>query len=144
MKTFNAIYGKDFVERLLPQKVPFVMMDRMFHFSETSLTSGLEVAIDNIFFYKGFLAEAGLIEHMAQSAALHTGYKFYLKQLPPPMGYLGSIKDISILQLPKLREEIRTTITILQEFSGITLVDISSSINDVEIAKGQIKTVIAG
>ncbi len=131
------------MERLLPQKAPFVMMDKMYHFSETSLTAGLKVERTNIFFCDDVLAEAGVIEHMAQTAALHTGYSFFLRELPPPMGYLGTIKDIEIIQLPKLYQEIRTTITILQEFAGISLVDVRSEIDGVEIAKGQLKTVIA-
>ena len=36
--------------------------------------------------------ESGIIEHMAQSVALHTGYQFYLRKEQAPTGYIGSIK----------------------------------------------------
>ncbi|WP_395056729.1 hypothetical protein [Flavobacterium sp.] len=143
METSNAIFEKEFVENLLPQKFPFVMVDKLFAYTETSLISGLKIQSDNIFYHNGSFAEAGLVEHMAQSVALHTGYQFYLKQEPAPTGYIGSIKDIEIKELPKLDDEIQTTVSILQEFGGITLVDIVTKLNDIEIATGQMKTVLA-
>lgn len=134
---------KDFVESLLPQKFPFVMVDKLYCYTETSLVSGFTIEEKGLFFQNGYLAASGLIEHMAQSVALHTGYQFYLKQELAPTGYIGSIKDIQIKKLPKLNDEIQTTVSILQEFAGITLVEVVSKINDVEIAKGQLKTVLA-
>jgi predicted hotdog family 3-hydroxylacyl-ACP dehydratase len=143
MEISNAIFEKEFVENLLPQKFPFVMVDKMYSYTETSLVSGLKIQSDNIFYHNGSFVEAGLVEHMAQSVALHTGYQFYLKQEPAPTGYIGSIKDIEIKELPKLDDEIQTTVSILQEFGGITLVDVVTKLNGVEIATGQMKTVLA-
>lgn len=143
MKPSNAFYEKDFVENLLPQKFPFVMVDKMFSYTETSIVSGLEIKSDNIFFDNGTFLESGLIEHMAQSVALHTGYQFFLKKEPAPTGYIGSIKEIAISQLPKLDDQIKSTVNILQEFAGITLVDIVTTLNGATIACGQMKTVLA-
>jgi predicted hotdog family 3-hydroxylacyl-ACP dehydratase len=139
----HIIGGKDFVETLIPQRFPFVMVDTLYDYSETSLKSGFTIPSDAVFFQNGSFMESGLIEHMAQSVALHTGYQFYLRKEKAPTGYIGSIKDIEIKQLPKLNEEIKTTVSILQEFGGITLVDIVTTLNDIEIATGQMKTVLA-
>jgi predicted hotdog family 3-hydroxylacyl-ACP dehydratase len=139
----NLLGDKDFVETLIPQRFPFVMVDKLYSYSETELVSGFTVQGNAIFFEKDCLVESGLIEHMAQSVALHTGYQFYLRKEQAPTGYIGSIKDIEIKKLPQLHEEIRTTVSILQEFGGITLVDVVTTLNDVEIAKGQMKTVLA-
>lgn len=143
MEISNAIFEKDFVENLLPQKFPFVMVDKLYSYTEISLVSGLKIQSDNIFFHNESFVEAGLIEHMAQSVALHTGYQFFLKKEPAPTGYIGSIKDIEIKKLPKLNDEIQTTVSILQEFGGITLVDVVTTLNNEEIATGQMKTVLA-
>ncbi|WP_017496911.1 hypothetical protein [Flavobacterium sp. WG21] len=134
---------KNAVENLLPQKFPFVMVDKMYSFTETSLVSGLKIENDNIFSDNDTFLEAGLIEHMAQSVALHTGYQFFLKNETAPTGYIGSIKEIEIKKLPKVNDTIQSTITILQEFAGITLVDIVTCLNNEEIANGQMKTVLA-
>jgi predicted hotdog family 3-hydroxylacyl-ACP dehydratase len=134
---------KEAVENLLPQKFPFVMVDRMFSYTETSLVSGLKIQSDTIFVEDNTFLEAGLIEHMAQSVALHTGYQFFLKNEIAPTGYIGSIKDIHIKKLPKINDTIQSNVTILQEFAGITLVDIVTFLNNEEIANGQMKTVLA-
>jgi len=142
METLLLLEKKD-VENLLPQKFPFVMVDKMYSFSETTLVSGLKIKSDNIFFDNDTFLEAGLIEHMAQSVALHTGYQFFLKNETAPTGYIGSIKEIEIKKLPKINDTIQSTITILQEFAGITLVNIVTHLNNEEIANGQMKTVLA-
>ncbi|SNR25454.1 hypothetical protein [Flavobacterium sp. ov086] len=138
-----CLLNKEAVENLLPQKFPFVMVDKMYSYTETSLVSGLKIQSDNIFANNNSFLEAGIIEHMAQSVALHTGYHFFLKNETAPTGYIGSIKDIEIKQFPKVDDTIRSTVTILQEFAGITLVDIVTTLNNEEIARGQMKTVLA-
>jgi hypothetical protein len=45
--------------------------------------------------------------------------------------------------LPQLSDEIQTTVTVLQEFAGITLVDIVTERNGETIASGQMKTILA-
>lgn len=137
------ILDKNGVADLLPQKFPFVMVDQMHEFSETSLVAGLHISDEMLFTENQTFLEAGLIEHMAQSVALHTGYQFFLKNEKAPTGYIGSIKEIVIEKLPQVNDTIFSTITILQEFAGITLVDIVTTLNNVAIAKGQMKTVLA-
>lgn len=137
------IVDSDFVENLIPQKNPFVMIDKLLQFSEKQVEAGLEIKENNLFFYADTFQEAGLIEHMAQTVALHTGYDFYLQKKEPPVGYIGSISSIEIERLPLLGENLETTAIILQEFAGITLVKIDVRINGEIIASGQMKTVLA-
>ncbi|GGF25905.1 hypothetical protein [Flavobacterium limi] len=139
----SVLLEKEAVENLIPQKFPFVMVDRMFSYSETGLVSGLKIQDSNIFLQENIFLEAGLIEHMAQSVALHTGYQFFLKNETAPTGYIGSIKDIQIKKLPQINDSIQSNVTILQEFAGVTLVDIVTFLNNEEIASGQMKTVLA-
>lgn len=142
--TENSPLGKkDFVETLIPQRFPFVMVDTLYSYSETQLVSGFTIPNDAIFLENGIFVASGVIEHMAQTVALHTGYQFYLKNMVAPTGYIGSAKDIVFDKLPKQNDELITTIYILQEFAGITLVDIVTQLNGEIIAKGQMKTVLA-
>ncbi|MFP9115957.1 hypothetical protein ACLI1A_18615 [Flavobacterium sp. RHBU_3] len=139
----EPLTDKSFVEGLIPQKAPFVMVDKLIHFSEEKLVAGFNVPEGNIFVENGKFTEPGLIEHMAQSVALYTGYQFYLKKEPAPTGYIGSIKYVNVNALPVLGSELVTEVSVLQEFMGITLVDIVTKCNDVEIAASQMKTVLA-
>lgn len=144
MENKLPLLDKEFVGSLIPQKFPFVMVDKLLAFSEDEVVAGLTVSGDNIFCTAGVFQESGLIEHMAQSVALFTGYQFYLKEEPAPTGYIGSIKSIVVASLPKLDDAIETTVNVLQEFMGVTLVDIVSKVGNIEIARGQMKTVLAG
>lgn len=120
------------------------MVDDLINYSQTSAVSRLTIKKDNIFLIGESFNESGLIENMAQTAALHTGYEYMLKGEVAPTGYLGSIKKLEIWNLPKLDDCITTEVNILHEFAGVTLVDVS--VFDVEnrlIASGQMKTVIA-
>lgn len=120
------------------------MVDALLDFSETRVRSSFTVNADNLFCDNNVFLEPGLIENMAQTVALHTGYDFFLRGEPAPMGYIGSIKKIEINQLPQLNETITTIVTILHEFMGVTLVEIEVENSKKQIiATGNMKTVIA-
>jgi 3-hydroxyacyl-[acyl-carrier-protein] dehydratase len=139
----ESIVSKETVENLIPQKAPFVMVDKLLKFEENTIIAGLTIPADNIFVDNGKFTEPGIVEHMAQSVALYTGYQYHLKNEPAPTGYIGSIKDVVITELPEAGDSLVTEVSVLQEFMGITLVNIITKKNDKQIAASQMKTVLA-
>lgn len=139
----DIIIDKTFVESLIPQKAPFIMVDKLIFFSEEKVVSGLTVSEENIFTNNARFTAPGLIEHMAQTVALYTGYQYFLKKLPAPVGYIGAIKKVEIFELPKVSDELVTTVEILHDIMGVTLVQINTLRNGVVIASSEMKTVIA-
>lgn len=133
---------KDFVESLIPQRFPFVMVHELSEYSENHLLSGFEIKEDNLFIQDGFFQASGLIEHQAQSVALHTGYKYYLLGKDAPTGYIGAIKSFEAEILPKVGDHLKSEVTILNEVMGVTLVDIVTQLNGEVIAKSQMKTAV--
>jgi 3-hydroxyacyl-[acyl-carrier-protein] dehydratase len=133
---------QNFVESLIPQRFPFVMVNSIADYSETQLVSGFEIKEENIFVQNGVFQASGLIEHQAQSVALHTGYKFYLLGKEAPTGYIGAIKSFEAHDLPKVGDTLKTEVTILNEIMGVTLVDAVTKLNDEVIASSQMKTVV--
>ncbi|MBW3518392.1 hypothetical protein [Flavobacterium sp. NKUCC04_CG] len=131
------------IEQLIPQRAPIVMVDCLLSFGVSDIEAGLTVMKNQILVQEGYLQEAGVIEHMAQTVALHTGYDFFCKGVAAPVGYIGSIKEIVISRLPQVSEQMISKAHILQEFMGVTLVEVETFIAGVSIAKGQMKTVIA-
>ena len=119
------------------------MVDALLEYSENSLTSSFTIKEANLFVEGSRFTEPGIVENMAQTVALHTGYSYFLKGEKAPTGYIGSIKYVSINHLPKCGDTIVTTANILHEFNGVTMVDVVLKLNTVEIASGQMKTVIA-
>ena len=133
----------DKVKALIPQKEPFVMVDELLQYTEENLRSRFKVNPANLFVENSYFVESGIIEHMAQSVALHTGYQFFLLNKDAPTGYIGSIKNVEIIQLPKIGQSIESNVEIIQEFNGVTLVEIEVFCEDKIIAKSQMKTVLA-
>jgi predicted hotdog family 3-hydroxylacyl-ACP dehydratase len=133
---------KSFIESLIPQKFPFVMVDEVSEFSESHVISGFTIKEDNIFVHNGIFQASGLIEHQAQSVALHTGYKYFLLGKEAPTGYIGAIKSFETDALPKVGDHLITEATILNEMLGVTLVEIVTKVNETVIAKSQMKTVV--
>lgn len=131
------------ITELIPQKKPFVMVDALSSFSETEVVSQLTITSGNLFCSNGKFTEPGLIENMAQTVALHTGYDFFRKGEKAPTGYIGSVKKAVVNELPLLGETIITKATILQEFMGVTMVSVTVTLNNKEIASSEMKTVIA-
>lgn len=108
---------------LLPQRPPFVMVDHLLDYSETQTTCCLLVRSDNVLLENGCLASAGLIEHIAQTCAARLGYyNIYILKTGVRLGFIGEVKDLNILHLPREGELLETTITVLQDIFDVTLV----------------------
>ncbi|MBK1895091.1 hypothetical protein [Chryseobacterium paridis] len=133
---------KNFVESLIPQRFPFVMVNELSEYSENHLISGFNIKEDNIFIQDGIFQASGLIEHQAQSVALHTGYKYYLLGKEAPTGYIGAIKSFDAEALPKTGDSLKTEVSILNEVMGVTLVNCITRLNGTIIANSQMKTVV--
>lgn len=132
----------NFVGSLIPQRFPFVMVHELTEYSENHLVSGFEIKEDAIFIQDGIFQASGLIEHQAQSVALHTGYKYHLLGKDAPTGYIGAIKSFEAETLPKTGDRLVSEVTILNEVMGVTLVDIVTKLNGAIIAKSQMKTAV--
>ena len=99
------------------------MVDHLTDYSETQSSCCLLVRPDNIFLENGCLAPAGLIEHIAQTCAARLGYyNRYILKSGVRLGFIGEVKDLSILRQPREGELIETTVTVMQEIFDVTLV----------------------
>lgn len=131
-----------FLMALIPQRQPFIMIDKLMHFSEKKIISGLKVLPDNILSEGNGFTASGLIENMAQTIALHTGYSYYLLQKPAPKGYIGSIKKAEIFRLPLVFQHVVTTVCILHDIMGVTMVEAKVECNGELIATSEMKTAL--
>jgi len=132
-----------FIISLIPQKQPFVMVDSLLYYSKDKVVSGLTILKDNLFSSKNTFAESGLVENMAQTAALHSGYQYFLTKEPIPTGYIGVIKKAEIFELPKVGDRITTTTSIIYEIMNITLIKSQVKYYGRVIASSEMKIVLA-
>ncbi len=107
------IVDGDKVVALIPQKAPIVMVDTLYEYYPDKVVAGLTIRSDNMFCENGLLRESGIIEHIAQSAALKAGYEQHINNTPPSIGYIGSIKNFTLHYLPFVGDQLVTTITVL-------------------------------
>lgn len=138
MKRTPIIQGEDILN-LIPQRSPIVMVDSFYGIENDCSYSGLTISSDNIFCQDGTLQEAGIIEHIAQSAAARIGYIYLQKNEPVPLGFIGSVDKLTIHRLPEVGQELFTEIKIIQEVFDITLVSASTSTTEGVVAECRMK-----
>ena len=90
----KALIAADEIVEYIPQRPPIVMADAFYGIGEDGCArSGLTVCEDNIFVEEGALSECGLIEHIAQSAALRAGYMDRSRGEKVRLGYIGAVEQ---------------------------------------------------
>ncbi len=107
----------------IPQRVPMVMIDRLFHADDTQSRTGFLIESENIFVENGVFTEPGLIENMAQTAAVRAGYYFLNRKEPVPVGFIGAIKHLKINRLAPIGAVIETEATLVQQVMDINVVE---------------------
>lgn len=129
----------DSILELIPQRAPIVMVNEFVGIEGNVSRTRFAVYNENIFVDNGCLSECGLIEHIAQSAAARVGYIFKSNNQPIPLGYIGSVNDFKLVENPRVGETIETTIEVIQEVFGITLIEAHCSIEGREVASCKMK-----
>lgn len=131
------------VLELIPQRPPFVMIDRMTQFDLTSNVTELTIREDNLFYENGHLTSSGLIENIAQTCAARIGYINKLRNKAIQLGYIGGIRNLNILKTPKKGETIVTSIRVKENVFQMTLVDAEVRVNAEVIATAEMKIALS-
>ena len=100
------------IQALIPQRPPFVMIDKLLYSGETITRTSFLITEENIFTENGEFCEAGLMENIAQTAAARAGYISRLENKPVSAGYIVAVKNLEILAMPKVNDELITEIKI--------------------------------
>lgn len=124
---------------LIPQRRPFVMVDRLLSFDETESSTDFVVREDNIFCKDGLFLETGIMENIAQTCAARIGYININNNESVKIGVIGSIKDLIITKLPKVGSRLLTKVKVLSEVFAITLVEAEVFDNDELVARCEMK-----
>ena len=134
------LYQGEELYKLMPQRDPIVMVDRILDAEGDVVHTGLAVTDRNYFIEEdGRMAEPGLIEHIAQSASAFKGHKALLAGEPLPIGYIGEVKKFHCYVRPAVGDELVTTITLGAEVNGVTLMTGETRCGEVLVADTQMK-----
>ena len=132
------------VSALIPQKPPIEMVDKLWYNDDTTTISGFTVSSTNIFCEDGLFREPGIVENIAQTAALRVGYIVSQmekngEKVDPPVGYIGAIKKLIIHQLPKVGSELKTEVRIQHVVFDVTLISGKTTLNGELVAECEMK-----
>lgn len=127
------------LKELIPQKPPFVMIDRLMSSDAVFSVTELEVRPDNLFVDNGRMTAAGLVENIAQTCAARIGYINLNSGETVKIGVIGSISNLNIARTPKVGEHLVTTIKLLEEVFQVTLVEAMVKSDDEVLAQCNMK-----
>jgi len=114
---------RDDITKYIPQRHPIVMVHALVEADDSHAVTELGIEPDNIFVSNEFFAEPGLVENIAQTAAMHVGYQCSLKNIPIPIGYIAAVKDLKIRALPKQNTRITTSVRVTNKVLDVTVVE---------------------
>lgn len=141
------------IQRLIPQRKPFVMVDEFEagdaptsseSLSGASCMTSLTVRHDNYFMLSdGEMSASGLIEHIAQSASALAGHVAIQEgAVKPPVGMIAEVRCFVCQRRPRLHELITTTVTMGFSFGPMTLCHGTSCIGDDTVCEVDLKIYI--
>ena len=124
----------------IPQRTPIVMVDTFYGIDERGCArSGLTVTADNLFVADGVLDECGIVEHIAQSAALRAGYMDRSRGEKVRLGYIGAVNDLKVHALPPVGSRLVTTIAVEQAVMNVTLLSARTECGGKPVAECRMK-----
>ena len=136
METINVL-------DLLPQRPPFIMIDRLVFSDEVVTTTKFLVRSDNIFMEGDVLNACALVENIAQTCAARMGYINYVNHEKVRIGFIGSIRNLNILRPVRLGELLTTSIEVKEEVMQLTLVEASVRVGDETVVTAEMKIALS-
>lgn len=132
------------ITSLIPQRDPILMVDALCRATAEEGETTFEVKADCVFLDDDArLDEAGLVEHIAQSASALAGYRAReAGTTTAPVGFIGEVKKFRLHRRPAVGELLRTTVQMGVEVDGVTLLTGQTRVGDELVAETQMKIFI--
>lgn len=127
------------IKRIIPQRPPFLMIDRVVRCDESDAFLEFLVTTDNVLAEYKALSASGIVENMAQSCAALMGCGCLLRGDSITIGYIGEVRNAMIYKLPQCGQTIHTHVHVIEEVFNILLADVTITEGEDVIATAQIK-----
>lgn len=115
------------------------MVSKLLDTDEASTRSSFLIDSANVFVKNGLFQEAGLMENIAQTAALRAGYIAQSENKPVAVGYIGAVSNFELFSLPKAGDEIMTEISTQNQIFDIIVLSGKVWLGDQLIAQCEMK-----
>ncbi len=133
----------DDILSLIPQKPPFVMVDKLLRSDDYSTKTTFRVNEGNVLVMNGEFTEAGLMENIAQTAAVRAGHIAMMENKPVAMGYIATVKNFEIFALPQINDDLVTEVKITNQIFDVAVVSGTVKHNDVVLAECEMNIFIS-
>lgn len=143
------------IERLIPQRFPIRMVDRLLSATADEATTSLCLRSSCLFLdTEGYLQAEGLVEHLAQSASALAGWVALGRSTSaaarseadgapqPPIGYIAEVKKFRLLSHPRVGDTLLTHVSFGAELGGMQLMSGTTSVGGTPVAETQMKLFI--
>ena len=114
----------------IPQRPPFVFIDMIDEVTQSGARTRFAVPESCLLVEEGALTLSGLMENAAQTCAT-MGKGAIL--------YIGEVKQMEVLRLPKVGEILCTEAKVMQEWLNILRVECTTTVNNETIATATLK-----
>jgi len=138
----NILERDDELLKYIPQRPPFVLVDKLINVGANEISTGFTVPSTHAMVDSGILNGGGMIENIAQSAAIHIGYQCLHQNKIVPLGYIASIKNLNIHGRAKAGDELITEIKILKEVMQVNIISGKIKIGNQPIAECELRVFI--
>lgn len=133
------------ISELIPQRPPFVMVDKLVSFEGKIASSTFLITKDNVMLAENdTLSAGGILENMAQTCAARIGYiNKVIESQSVKIGVVASLKNITIHSYPSVGDELTTTVEeTLGGFMNMTILNAKVTCNNILIADGEVKVAL--
>ncbi len=107
----------------IPQREPIVMVHELMEATDEQVSTTFTIEPGNVFLSNGYFAEPGLIENIAQTAAVQAGYYCQQNNIPVPIGYIAAVKNLKIMDLPKENSTIHTRVKVTNKVLDVMVIE---------------------
>lgn len=124
-------------ENLIPQRNPIILVNSLLESDEEKSVSDFEIRKDCVFVENGVLVSAGLMENIAQTCALRTGYLNFGNKVR--VGVIGGVKRFKVSRSPAVGERLITTVKEILYVDPALVVDAEVRSGDEIVASCEMK-----
>lgn len=128
---------------LLPQRPPFVMVDRLLSFEHNKVETELTIREDNVFVDNGHFSVSGMNENIAQTCAARMGYISLGNADNVKLGFIGAIDSFKAYRTPLTGEVIHTVMEVIEEVFNVVMASATMYSGEEIIAESRLKIALS-